>query len=171
MMQAVRLVLMRHAKAADGEGQPDHDRPLTSTGESDAAAMGRWLRDNVAVPEAVMCSSALRARQTWAAVAARLTGPPEPSYLRALYQAGPGQVLELLQEVPADIDSLLVVGHNPTMQELVAAMTGRPPSGFPAGALAVLDVEGSWTTPGAARLQALVRPDGLTAKAEPPTSE
>ena len=159
MIRTMQLLLMRHASAETAEGLPDHERPLTEQGGRDAAAMGRWLRDNAAVPEAVWCSSALRARQTWSAAAAALTGAPEPSYLRSVYQAGPGDLLELLRDVPTAVGSVLIVGHNPTLQQALAAITGEPPQSFPSGALALLELAGSWSAPGDARLVNFVRPD------------
>ena len=158
MMRAMRLLLMRHAKAAAEEGLADHDRPLTEQGELDAATMGRWLRDNSAEPDAVWCSSALRARQTWANVAAALTEPPEPSYQRSVYLAGPAQLLDVVHEIPASVGSALIIGHNPTMQQLLAELTGDD-RGFPTGAVALVDVAGTWSSPGVARLRSLVGPN------------
>jgi phosphohistidine phosphatase len=156
----MRLFLMRHAKAASEEGVPDHDRPLTEQGVADARTMGRWLRDNGGAPDAVWCSSALRARQTWSAVASELpTDPPttEPSYLRSVYQAGPGDLLDLLRDVPPEVESVLVLGHNPTMEQAIAGLTGEPRD-FPAGAIAALDVTGSWSEPTAFELADLATP-------------
>ena len=158
MMRAMRLLLMRHAKAVAGEGLPDHDRPLTAQGELDAARMGRWLRETSAEPDAVWCSSALRARQTWANVAAELTEPPEPSYHRSVYLAGPAQLLDVVREIPPAVGSALIIGHNPTMQQLLRELTGDDRS-FPAGAVALVDVAGPWSSPGTARLRSLVGPN------------
>jgi len=157
---AMRLLLMRHAKAAAGEGMPDHDRPLTEQGVRDAATMGRWLRDNGAEPDAVWCSSALRVRQTWTAVAAALTGPPEPTYQGSVYQAGPAQLIELVRGFPATAGSALVIGHNPTMEQLLALLTGEATRSMPTGAVAVLELEGSWSAPTGARLAAFGAPGG-----------
>ena len=154
----MRLLLMRHAKAATGEGMPDHDRPLTEQGVRDAETMGRWIRDNGAEPDAVWCSSALRARQSWTAVSAVLTGPAEPSYQRSIYQAGPAQLVELARGFSTSIESALVIGHNPTMHELLVTLTGGAPRGFPAGAVAVLDVTGSWAALSGCRLQDFASP-------------
>lgn len=159
MIAAMRLLLMRHAKAGAGEGMPDHDRPLTEQGVRDAATMGRWLRDNGAEPDAVWCSSALRARQTWTAVAAALTGPPEPSYQRSVYSAGPAQLLDLMREFPAMVVAPLIIGHNPTMQQLLVQLTGAAARSFPAAALALVEVDGSWPTPGPARLVTFAGPN------------
>jgi len=147
----MRLFLMRHTKAATQEGQPDHDRPLTERGVRDARTMGHWLQAHEVAPNVVWCSSALRARQTWSAAAAVLTDPPAPSYLRSVYQAGPGDLIDLLADVPADTESLLIVGHNPTMQQVVAQLTGETRD-IPTGGVAVIEVAGSWADPGRCRL-------------------
>ena len=131
----VPLLLMRHAEAAVSNGRPDHERPLTDRGRADAAAVGRWLRANGLVPDVVWCSSARRAQETWAAASAALDAPPEPSYSRAVYQAGPGDLLDLLVELPGTISTALILGHNPTMAHTLAAVTGES-RGFPAGAVA-----------------------------------
>ena len=138
----MRLLLMRHAEAASGEGLPDHERPLTERGEQDARTMGRWLQAQDTVPDIVWCSSALRARQTWAAAAAALAGP-EPAFLRSVYQAAPRDLLALLREVPVDIETAMLIGHNPTMQQALAGVTGQA-QGFAAGAVAMLEVP-AWT--------------------------
>ena len=153
----MRLLLMRHAEAAASGAHPDHERPLTDRGRQDAAAMGRWLRDRGTVPDLVLCSSALRARQTWQAVTAVVPGGPEPSYSQAVYDAGPGEILDLLGEQAEGSSTVMVVGHNPTMAHLVAALTGETP-GFPAGSIAVVDLSGSWQDPDDGALTQLVGP-------------
>ena len=156
----MRLFLMRHAKAASEEAAPDHDRPLTEQGVADARTMGRWLRDHGGVPDLVWCSSALRARQTWSAVAAELGTSPdatEPSYLRSVYQAGPGDLLDLLRDVAPEVGTVLILGHNPTMEQALAGLTGEHHD-FPAGAIAALEVTGPWSAPTAFGLADLATP-------------
>jgi phosphohistidine phosphatase len=147
----MKLLLMRHAKAAPGDGGSDHERPLAARGVGDAATIGRWLAGRVDRLDAVWCSTARRARQTWEGVAGELPDAPEPIYLRAVYEATPTDLLELIRAAPQEVRSLLVVGHNPTMQELVEVLTGRPQD-FPTGAVAVIEVDGGWVQP-AARLR------------------
>jgi len=154
----MRLILVRHAKAAAEEGQPDHDRPLTEQGVRDARTMGGWLRDHDVEPDAVWCSSALRARQTWSAAAAEMgASAVEPSYLRSVYQAGPGDLVDLLRDVSPDVDSVLVLGHNPTMEQALAALTGEPRD-FPAAGVAMIEVTGPWSAPSAFRLLEFASP-------------
>jgi phosphohistidine phosphatase len=156
----MRLYLMRHAKAASEEGTHDHERPLTEQGVADARTMGRWLRDHGGAPDVVWCSSALRARQTWSAVATELPSTedaPEPSYLRSVYQAGPGDLVDLLRDVAPGVETLLILGHNPTLEQAIAGLTGEPRD-FPAGAIAALDVTGSWSEPSSFDLAELATP-------------
>ena len=161
----MHLLLMRHAEAAPGEGLPDHDRPLTELGEQDARTMGRWLQAQGAVPDVIWCSSALRARQTWAAAAVAMTGPPEPAHLRSVYQAGPRDVIALLRQAPAGTARPLLIGHNPTMQHVLAGITGKA-QGFAAGAVAVIDVP-AWTEPGGWRLLQYATPKTVGGSKEP----
>lgn len=145
------LLLARHAEAASLEGGSDHDRPLTPDGERTAAAMGRWLRDHTDRLDSVWCSSALRARQTWELAARALHGAPVASYQRDLYLAGADDLLDLVRDAPDDIQSLLVVGHNPTLQHALEELTDEP-HGFPAGAVAVVGLTGEWAALASGRL-------------------
>src|ERR1700761_5387448 len=83
MTEARQLVLLRHAKSDYPEEVPDHDRPLAKRGRRDAPVVGRWLAESGHVPDAVVCSTALRARETWELAAAALAA--------ALAEAGPAE--------------------------------------------------------------------------------
>jgi phosphohistidine phosphatase len=131
------LVIVRHAKAESGEDGPDHDRRLTSRGRRAAAEAGRWLASNVTAPDLVLCSSATRARQTWEAIAAVV--PCDTVRVdRAFYLAAADEILD---EVSAGgTATTVVVGHNPTMEQLVAHLVGTL-RGLRPGALAVVDLD------------------------------
>jgi phosphohistidine phosphatase len=133
-----RLVLVRHAKAESGEEAADHDRRLTSRGERDAEATAGWLGAQLGSVDHVWVSSARRAQQTWAAVERALPAPGEVVVDRALYLAGGRDVLEQL--AAADHGVSLLVGHNPTMEQVVMALTGDLHAMKPAAA-AVVDLE------------------------------
>ncbi len=148
-MRMRTLVLMRHAKSAYPAGVDDHDRPLADRGEREAALAGDWLRENVPPIDAVLCSSALRTRQTLAR-----TGAEAPtSFLDRLYGASPGDVIDEINKVPDDVSTLLVVGHEPTTSHLALGLAG-PGSDrgsaeqialkYPTSAIAVLRVPGEW---------------------------
>ncbi len=105
------LVLMRHAAAANPGRYSDHDRPLTDSGTADAAAAGTWLADRLGRIDLVLCSTALRARQTWQATA--LDAPVR--YLDELYGGGIEDIVEILAGTPAEARTVLVLGHAPTI--------------------------------------------------------
>jgi len=128
-------VLVRHAKAESGEDKPDHDRELTGRGHRAAAEAGRWLAEHVPAPDLVWCSSAARARQTWEGIAASVSAE-RVLVERELYLAGAGEVVERVRTSDAGV--MVVVGHNPTMEQVLATLTGEL-RGLRPGALAVLD--------------------------------
>ena len=94
--QTRRLIVMRHAKAGDLPGGPDLERALTPRGRADATRAGQWLAGQGYVPDAVICSSARRARQTWRQVTAEFTDYGVRAHeAEALYEATAGDLLEL----------------------------------------------------------------------------
>ena len=87
------LVILRHAKSAWPDAIPDRQRPLAKRGRRDASATGAWLRDELGRLDAVLCSPAERARQTWAHVVAELDNPPPATFDKRIYDAPPGALL------------------------------------------------------------------------------
>jgi phosphohistidine phosphatase len=156
-----RLYLLRHAKSSwKDERLDDHDRPLAPRGKRASKAIGRYLRDHDIEPELVLCSSAKRARQTLerlgpAGVDARV----EPE----LYAAGAHDLLERLRAVPDDVASVMLIGHNPGMQQL-ASLLGGLDDKFPTAALATFDCD-AWSTLERAELIDYVKPRDLDAPA------
>lgn len=151
-----RLVLLRHAKSAWPDGVPDHDRPLAPRGRRDAPAAGRWLRKSGLVPDRVMCSTAQRARETWQLAEEKLDAHPQSVFERRVYGATSAELLDLARHAPAGVRTLLIVGHDPAMQELTLDLAGTQPGDegleavsrvrakFPTAAIAVLAVTGTW---------------------------
>jgi phosphohistidine phosphatase len=163
---ARRLVLLRHAKS-DWPDVADHERPLAKRGRRDAPVAGRWLGRSGYVPDAVVCSTARRARETWELAAAGLaeaTGAAPPvRYEPRVYEATVLGLLMLVREFPGQDRTVLIVGHNPGLAELavgLAALPPEPPSAFPTAAIAVLGLAGDWADagPGKARLLAFAVP-------------
>jgi phosphohistidine phosphatase len=150
------LIVLRHAKAADGIGMADADRPLTGRGRRDAAAAGEHLRDLGLAPRMVLCSPAVRTRQTLEAL--RLGADSAVSYERRIYQNDVDLLFDLLRT--ADAESLLVIGHNPALHQLVADLGAPELDRFPTSACAVLTVEGAWAdlAPGGAVLSSYWTP-------------
>ncbi|MFH9400306.1 SixA phosphatase family protein [Streptomyces sp. NPDC017638] len=165
-----RLVVLRHAKSAWPAGVEDRLRPLAPRGLRDAPAAGRALAAG-SLPDLALCSTAVRARRTWELVSAEWATPPSVRYDRRLYAAGVPQLLEVVREVPAEVRTLLLIGHNPGLEELVPALAAdalddtldRVRAKFPTSAFAVLTWHGtSWRTltPGTALLTSFTVPRG-----------
>ncbi len=154
-MQSRTLVLLRHAKADRPDGSvPDHDRPLAERGHRDAAAAGRWLSDQKLVPELVVCSPARRTRQTWHDAALELGAPPTVHYDKRVYEATAGDLLTVVQATDPEVGVLLLVGHNPGVEDLSALLDPDEVAagGMRTAGIAVHAVSGAWTdlAPGAA---------------------
>lgn len=153
------LILLRHAEAQPATGDDDRDRPLSPRGEQEALAAGRWLASHGARPDRVLCSPALRTRRT-AELAMRALAPDAAIGLAAeVYEATPGELLALLDQ-HADARCVMLVGHNPGVERLVALLVeGRSDEfrGMPPAGLAVLHLQGA-LEPGNARLDAFWSP-------------
>lgn len=134
------LILLRHAHAEpSAAGQDDADRPLSQVGREEAQAAARWLKEHGARPDLVLVSPAARTRQTADAVVAEL-GLPAYTQEPGIYEASPGDLIALADE-HRDAASLLLVGHNPGLEQLVALMhSGQSGDyrGVPPGGVAVL---------------------------------
>jgi phosphohistidine phosphatase len=136
--------VLRHAKSTWPDGVPDLDRPLGERGRRDAPAAGRWIAEHLPDLRLVMCSTAVRARQTWELASAELTGPPEVRHHAKIYY---GPVLEIVQDLPTDVGSALLVGHNPDLEDLVEMLGGQHTT-FKTSTIAVLRSERPWTEAG-----------------------
>ncbi len=118
------LLILRHAKSDWGNSRlADHDRPLNGRGKYDAPRMGAWLKQKNLVPELIITSTAERALTTAELVALACDFEGELRPERKLYLAGPPDYIEVLNEVADSYERVMVVGHNPGMEELVAVLT------------------------------------------------
>ncbi|GAB3660278.1 histidine phosphatase family protein [Actinocorallia lasiicapitis] len=140
---AKRLLVLRHSKAAQVLGLADHERPLAERGRADAAAMGDFLRREGLLPDQVLCSTALRTRETLDGLA--LDAPV--SYERGIYVGDGYDLLTLVQITEDDVDALLLVGHNPAVHELAVILGGGEVTDFPTSALAVIELA-DWSVSG-----------------------
>jgi phosphohistidine phosphatase len=141
------LFILRHAKSSwDDTGLPDYERPLAPRGEKAAVRIAEHMRSEGIAPELVLCSTALRARQTLAALLPALPGDVEVRLEDELYGAGLDGLLARLREVDDSVEAVLVIGHNPTLHALALALTGRGDAldRFPTGALATVVLAGPW---------------------------
>ena len=167
-----QLLLLRHAKSAWPD-VADHERPLAGRGRRDAPLAGRWLRAAGRVPDRVVCSTAKRARETWQLAAAELNASPSLRFDQRVYGAAAAELLDLARETAPRARSLLIVGHDPAMQELTLTLASaqagdagaleRVRVKFPTAAIAVLEFNGTWHRlgPEQARLTTFVVPRDL----------
>ncbi len=147
------LTLLRHAKAASPlPGQQDFDRPLTERGRIDAARVAQAL-DGLGLDLALV-STAARTAETWNIVSASLAQPLPPTAERSLYLCAASHLIARLRAVPPDIQSAVVVGHNPCLQEVALWLAGKTKAPavnrmhekFPTCAFATFElVTGNWS--------------------------
>lgn len=149
----MQLDILRHAKSDWGdERQSDHERSLSARGRRATVVMGRYLRARGAWPELVLCSSALRTRETWAGIADELGAGARDIELvieEDLYLASAARWLQRLNAVSDAVSRILIVGHNPGVAELALQLAGSGDDGllrrlgtkYPAAALATLSFE------------------------------
>jgi phosphohistidine phosphatase len=171
----LNLMLLRHAKSSLAEaGQEDSDRPLNDRGRHTAAAVGRYMASNVLVPQRVLCSPARRARETWGLVAAEFAAAPEIAIVPEIYDFGDGKTLmECLRRKAGAVQSVLLVGHNPSIAGLAQILAGKGSGSlrerlakkYPTAALAVISFDlDNWKslTAGAGTLLRFVIPKDIT---------
>jgi len=119
------LLILRHAKSSWSDNNlSDHQRPLNKRGRYDAPRMGDLLASEDLVPDLIISSSATRARTTAEAVADASGYDGQLIITRELYHAGPDDYLAAARELGADSKTVLVVGHNPGIEELVEQLAG-----------------------------------------------
>ena len=138
------LILLRHGKSDWSGGEPDHLRPLARRGQRQVPVAGRWLADNVGVIDMAVVSPAVRTRETWRLAAAELALPPPVQEDDRVYGGSAPSLLGVLRELPAERATVVMVGHNPGLEDLVANVTGRRVP-MPTSALAVIDLAGPWS--------------------------
>lgn len=170
-----RLLLLRHAKA-EAASADDHNRALIARGQKDSVRMGRFLREDVYLPDHILCSDSRRTRETLGLILPELATNPTAQYLRELYLAEPEVVLAAIRRAPEKAGCLMVVGHNPGLEQVALALAAAPADKkarkrydsmkqkFPTCALAVIDFDAArWEEvgPGRGDLDAFVRPKDL----------
>jgi len=173
-----RLMLLRHAKSDwSTPGQRDIDRTLSARGREAAAVMGRYMAQHALVPDHVLVSSARRTRETWELLAPAFDRQPAFAYEPRLYEASPARLLELFRAADPAVHALLVIGHNPGLQEVVTALAATGDidarqqmiEKFPTAALAILDFPtDDWRDlkPNTGRLDRFVIPRALQSGSE-----
>lgn len=152
----MRLILMRHAKSAwatDGLG--DFARPLAPRGAEAAPRMAQDMVARGLEPELVLCSAAQRTRETAAALLPHFSHDMRIAVARTLYETNVETLLDQIRQTPAAVRTVLVIGHNPTIQDAALQLAGETGGGdierlrakFPAAAYAVLEIDAAdWSS-------------------------
>lgn len=165
-----RLILMRHAKSSWTDPlMHDAARPLNDRGRAAAPRMGAWMAEQGLIPDLALVSTAQRCLETWELAAAEMGAPARRS-VEAIYESGPELLLALVQEVPDEVEVLMLVGHEPGVPELLRRLSDdRPAEGcarafgkYPTGAVAALKFKtlDAWAelAPGTGRLTRYAQP-------------
>ena len=139
------VLILRHAKSSWASASlDDYDRPLNKRGKQDAPRMGALLAEQNLIPDLIVCSAAKRARSTAKRVAKACGYTGEIIKTDALYLSGKSAYLRLLQQTAESHMTILIVGHNPDMEQLIESLTGDYER-MPTAALAQVTVDiGSW---------------------------
>ena len=166
-----RVYLLRHAKSSwKDRSLADRDRPLAGRGKRAAKAVAAHLEAEGIRPDLVLCSPARRTRETLERVEAAFGDPVETRLDEALYGASEAELLACLRALAQEIDSVMVIGHNPGLEELALALASqgaqlaRMREKYPTAALATIDLPAQdWRAieRGSGKLVAYVRPRDL----------
>jgi len=146
------IFLLRHAKSSwDDTSRDDHDRPLNQRGERAAALVGQFLKQESLIPDLILCSSAKRTQETLARLQA-IIGDDHPALIEPdLYLAAADVLFERLRKVGEDAASVMLIGHNPGLEDLAAtliapkatALEEKLAAKFPTGGLAMIRLPGT----------------------------
>jgi phosphohistidine phosphatase len=153
------LVLLRHAKSDWSHDVGDRDRPLGERGRRQAAEAGRWLGAHLTDIGLAVVSPARRALRTWELALAGLDAPPETRVDERVYAASDRELLAVVRDLPERCRTVVVVGHNPGLEELLGLLTGAWEP-MTTAAIAVVDLPGGWAGAGegTGRLRVAGRP-------------
>lgn len=165
--------LFRHAKSSwDDPKLADFDRPLSARGQKAAAAMGGVMASAGIAPDLILCSPAVRTRETLKIASQAFTALPSTVYDQAFYLASSAALLTSLRALPADVAHVMLIGHNPGLHALALDLTGTGERAamlsiarkFPTGALAVITFDiAEWRrlAVGEGRLKLFITPRSL----------
>jgi phosphohistidine phosphatase len=153
------LIVLRHAKSDWSGGEPDRERPLAKRGRRQAPDAGAWLAANFPDIDLAVVSRAERARSTWELASAELDQPPSIRFEDRVYAASERELHDVVRELPDEVNTVVLVGHNPGVEDLVQELTGSWVP-MPTSALAVIQWGGSWSNASDVQLTAAGRPPG-----------
>lgn len=118
------IYVLRHAKAESGDAQmSDHDRPLSERGLEQCAVLAAYLQKKSVTMDTILCSDAVRTKQTCDTISRKLSPSWKATYDNALYLASCGDLTHVLQGLPDSVSSALLIGHNPGLHELAIWLT------------------------------------------------
>jgi phosphohistidine phosphatase len=168
------LHLLRHAKSSwNDPALDDHERPLSKRGREAAKMIGAYLRREKIRPDVVVCSSAVRARQTLAPISKEIK-LPKVVLKKGIYEKPQRKLWKNIWTLPEDADCVLLIGHNPALHNLALALAdaksrARLPAieaKFPTGAIATFRFKGTWKKlrPNRAALSAFTTPKDIARK-------
>lgn len=168
-----RLYLLRHSKTEPGEpGRPDRSRALTERGRDDAGRMGAYLERHALMPARVLLSPARRVQETWQYLTEAVRKAPAAATVDNIYDASASDIMAAIADTPADVPSLMIVGHNPTLHEVAVALIASGDidtrealrEGLPTSGLVAIDFaydEWQKLHPQSGRLERFVTPRSL----------
>ena len=142
------LIIFRHGKSDwNADFETDHERPLAPRGIKASKLMGAWLRDTNQLPDVCLVSSALRTRQTYAHAAKAGQWVEHHFIKEELYASTVSDYLSVIEQVPSEINCLVIVGHEPTCSMTTSVLSGGDANiRFPTATMARIDLEiGSWS--------------------------
>ncbi|MEK9647595.1 MAG: histidine phosphatase family protein [Gammaproteobacteria bacterium] len=144
------LILMRHGKSDWSQPVSDFNRPIKKRGLKEAARVGQWLGEQDLAPDLIISSPAQRARQTAVTVSEVMDYTEDNIFFyEPVYMADVSELLDAIATAPEECQRLMVVGHNPGMEDLLFYLTEEvdvPDDGkvMPTATIAVLETESSW---------------------------
>jgi phosphohistidine phosphatase len=161
------LLVLRHAKTQSDAPAGDHARELTERGHRNAEAMGAYIKNLTGTPDLIITSDATRARQTAEIVATAVDFAAPLTVEPRIYAADPDTLLGVVRRIPVEVQTAIIVGHNPGFEELAAALAGKTDEGvrLPTSGLALLEFDTQrWDAvrPGAGRLREVATPRTIT---------
>ena len=137
------LILLRHAKSDWSGSAEDIDRPLAERGHAQAPLAGRWLAIRAGAIDLAVVSPARRARETWELVSAQLAPAPPARIDDRIFGASADRLLDVVHDVPDNVHTVLLVGHNPGMEQLASLLAGEDVIMRTSG-IAEFGVDGPW---------------------------
>jgi phosphohistidine phosphatase len=164
-----RLILFRHAKSAWPQGVPDNERPLAERGRLAAPLMGAYIARHGLIPDLALVSPAMRTEQTWQFATADWPKVPRVEVEPAIYEAHAERLLRVVKDQEKAVKSLMLVGHNPGLADLMTMLVtrnqrGELPDKYPTAGLAVIDLPvDAWAdiTPRLGTLERFITPKSL----------